>query len=321
MPGRHAGLAEGNGLGYRLTAAGRLTVLVTLVVAMVAALTVTNIGAADADTSAQTERQALIDSLAASDDDHVATAVEHLTKSLDPKLWADDDTPTAKGEKIFQLDAKAAKELAKADDPAAAAGLAQLLAMDQELATAAIAAAEAAGAEADKVDKARREYDKAAAKAAEGKPKDACEKLGRAWKEATKAEAKAIEGAEGEGSEGGKDGGKYAAYTFRFWNRHTGEVVEVSATNAYGTPGHTGQGNEGYLWIGAERLQLHVSCSDAFPDGVGAKSDPQPESAWRVIEAHIAKVKDGQVEKVCDITGLIDPPVVDPPTDPGDPPS
>ncbi|NNL48429.1 MAG: hypothetical protein HKO76_08690, partial [Acidimicrobiia bacterium] len=107
--------------------------------------------------------------------------------------------------------------------------------------------------------------------------------------------------------------GSWAEYTFRLWNLETGTMTVAWGTNQEGTLGYTGAGNEGYLQVGNELLQFHVSCSDAFTDGIGQKSDPAADSPWRVVDADIVKVKDGEIDKVCHLVGMPDPePTPDP---------
>lgn len=48
-------------------------------------------------------------------------------------------------------------------------------------------------------------------------------------------------------------------------------------------------------------MEVHVSCSDDFPNGFGEKDGPDPvrDSAWQIASYEIVKVKDGAVDNRC----------------------
>src|SRR5213079_2419591 len=84
-------------------------------------------------------------------DDRISHAIDHLTKSLDNKLWVDDSSLTKKGKKVFNEEKKAVRELLHIQDDRVetarpeenAADL--LVGVDRDLAQRAIDAAVAAG--------------------------------------------------------------------------------------------------------------------------------------------------------------------------------
>ena len=243
-----------------------------------------------------------------------AKAAEALTKALAPELWTDGDTLGEDGKKVFDQMKKAAKKLG--DHPALASELASIA---TGLASNQMTTAADSGAD---LSKAGEKMAKAEAKMAEGKPENAIKELLKAWKEARKAKDKAT-GTSVVGGNG--SGGKYAHYEIVFVRADTVSwetpvFMTLSATNEYGTPGHTGKGNEGYIFSpafsamdsfhsaslmhdGMQGMQLHVSCSDAFPGGYGAKSDPSIDSNWLINTATITKYKDGVAEKTCNVMG------------------
>lgn len=50
-------------------------------------------------------------------------------------------------------------------------------------------------------------------------------------------------------------------------------------------------------------MQVHASCSDVFPGGIGSKSDPETSTQWLLANAHIDKGS-----KVCDLVMIELPP-------------
>ena len=174
-----------------------------------------------------------------------------------------------------------------------------------------IAAAKAVGASESKIEDAEKELAKAQEELDKGKPHDAIDHFKKAWEKAFKAHAEAIKDAAEAQAEAikveaaaaaapalGSGGGDYTAYTFTFIDLN--DPLPRKTFEASGTS----QGNEGYLWVDTVQLQLHVSCSDAFTDGTGDKSDPTVGvHTLRVVSAIISKHKDGVVDKKCDIDG------------------
>jgi hypothetical protein len=249
------------------------------------------------------------------DTEHLEKAVQAILKGM-----AADDA-----EKAFKQDAKAIKELEKVGMDAKGF-IMDLVAIDRDGAVEAIAAAEAAGADAKDLDKARDKLDKGDEKQQKGDLDKAVEYYGKAVKYAEKALEKAAKAPATSSMDPAVfDGdipiaeGKYSVYDVTFVRSDTvgsdnPVFLRVSGFNAPGTPGDTGTGNEGFVFsdefvatdtfLGqAGIMQLHVSCSDAFPGGIGAKSDPQPESQWLINTIQITKIKDGEVEKECGVIG------------------
>lgn len=198
------------------------------------------------------------------------------------------------------------------------------IAMDQSSRDAAVAAIDAAmanGLDADDLKKAIKNLDKGDEKAAEGKWEDAEKKYEKAVKYAAKAVEKAAKKA---GKDDGDDAvlnaeavladaggytGKWSAYEFTFYNLATGETHTVVGNNLPDNPlGQTGASNEGFIAVGDDVLMLHVSCSDAFTEGVGQKSDPSIDSDWRVIDFVITKYSGSDADKTCPLSGNFTPP-------------
>ena len=271
-------------------------------------------------TDSAMDRLEAVRSAAALMDEDGAKAVEELDKALEAQLWADGNTLTEDGKKAFDKMKKAAKKL---NEAGAASLVDELVAIAGDLATAEMATATAAGVSADRLGKAAEKMDKAAAAIAEGKPDKAIKESLKAWKEAAKSM---------KSDNGGGSGGKYAAYEVEFvyaptMNTTTPTFITVSGSNEFGTTGYTGQGNEGYIFSrsftavdsfhGAsltdgfmQGMQLHVSCSDAFPGGYGAKSDPSGDANWLINTINIVKYDNGVVDKSCELDGAgLDVPV------------
>ncbi len=142
-------------------------------------------------------KQDVIDALEAipagdkKDGDHISKAVEHLTKSLDAKLW-DGASPDAKhGNKVFDEEKKAVDELGKVKEPDVSGAIDQLVEIDAEIAQAAIDAAGAGSGDPKEVDKANEEMGKAQEELGKGKPDHAIDHYKKAWEHALKALKKA----------------------------------------------------------------------------------------------------------------------------------
>jgi len=125
-------------------------------------------------------------------------AKERIQKSLDPKLWEDDDTLTSKhGNKVFNEEKKAVKSLMKilkkgdsGIDTEISDVIALLVDVDRMLARDAITEAEsfAGDKKVDKeIKKANKEMDKAQKQLDKNKPDKAIDKFKKAWKHAQKA--------------------------------------------------------------------------------------------------------------------------------------
>ena len=137
------------------------------------------------------------------DQKNLDKAIEHLTRSLDPTLWVDDDHLESKhGKKVFDEEKQSVKELMKIiRDGSPLAGDAQaaidnFLLADSALAQTAMEAAQTAcDTETDpkkqdkcekEIDKAQKEFDKAADEIANGKFDKAIDKYKKAWEHAIK---------------------------------------------------------------------------------------------------------------------------------------
>ncbi len=245
-------------------------------------------------------------------------ALSNLYKGLADESWAVDGNSLArKGERVFKYDARAIRDLQKIDDPAVGALVLAIVEIDFQLVEAAIDAAAITGADTAKAGASMIKAEEALARGDIHKAVDA---LGKAWKDAV--HAKPPKGS----AAGSSSGGKYSVYDVVFVRTDTAGTaspvfLSVSGSNEPGSAGDSGSGNEGYLfssefgpgetfldpalWPTADGgiMQLHVSCSDVFPGGMGAKSDPAATSQWLVNSFHIVKYKDGVIEKECDVIG------------------
>jgi hypothetical protein len=314
--------ADLRGAGRR----GRRIVLVLAVPLVLATLPA--IAGAEEDGSAAmvvTDHRAAVESARATAaawnlDDAVAKvrdkALEHLDKALDPGRWLADGSGVT-DDKVFDGMEKAAKELAKISAPDAAWVVAGLVGVAEDLAAEAIAAAGAGGAD---VEKAQKAFDEAGA---EEKNEKRIDKYAKAWKEAGKAVEKAAKASGGGGSGTFGDSHVYD-FTMVAADGVTSFVVHGTSGSNEGYLFHPGFGPDDTYMDEAARaaviaeavaagvpgaagldaasggvIQVHVSCSDAFPDGFGAKSDPAVTAAWRVQSAHIVKG-----DKTCDVSGV-----------------
>ncbi len=317
-------------------------ILITVVVALAAQGLAATLATA-ADDTPMAKKAAIVADLEAlvgeGGDKDLQKAIDAVNAGLAPEYWNEDGSALSeKGKKAFDKDEKAIKELEKVGG--LDAFIQRLVDIDRALAEARM---EAAPEGAD-LSKAEKELAKGAEELAKGKPDKAVERYGKAWKEAGKAKVDdgGDVGASGVVGDAPYGMGKYSVYEVVFVRADTVEWDEpvfmtVSGHNEPGSAGDTGKGNEGFifsnefgpadtflsssLWPTPDGgiMQLHVSCSDAFPDGVGAKSDPQPESRWRINTIHIIKYEDGTVVKECGLSGL-DLPYTPPHTPPAAPP-
>lgn len=276
--------------------------------------------AVGADYSAKTDVRnavaALVPTGDSKADEKLEKAVEKLDEGLDLELWSQDYEVS--NSKSFDKDRKAIKELLKAieelDGAAPAADIAVLIddivAINGTVAAGYIASASAVGGDSGKIAKANEKMDKAAQNIADSNPEDAVDEYRRAWEEAEKALDKV--------EDPSALSGDWSEFTFYFVNIETGEETgALTGTSREDDPlGYAGKSNEGFLMVGDTLMQLHVSCSDAFADGIGEKSDPTVDSPWRVDHYTISKIKDGALDKTCDYVnvfpGTDSPPVVDP---------
>ena len=125
-----------------------------------------------------------------------ASAIRSIENSLTPELWINDTTLSRCGELVFDQEQNAAYQLEKilkyapsiACADAAALALEDLAAADEQLATAAIFAAEAANGDAKKVKDAKNELLAAQSYLAKGDYKGAIEHFKHAWEKAQEAQ-------------------------------------------------------------------------------------------------------------------------------------
>jgi len=273
------------------------------------------------------------------DQKHLDKALKDLREGLADEFWDTEGNALAgKGEKVFRGDEKAIRELRRIDHGEVEAIIDEIVAIDGELARAAV---DTAPLGPDKA-KAEKSMDKAADALARGDDTKAVAAYGKAWKEADKARPLTPTGlASPLTLSGSVSGAKYSVYDVIFVRADTAGsdspvFLSVSGSNEPGTAGETGSSNEGYLFDDAFGptetsldsalwpttdggiMQLHVSCSDVFAGGVGSKSDPAATSQWLINSIHIVKIKDGAVDKECDVVGAglptvpEEPPAVEP---------
>jgi len=154
-------------------------------------------------------KQAVLDELSAldltgkskKDDKKLEKALEHLEKSLNPDYWVDGDTLVAKdGQKVFDEESKAVKDLEKIKNADVSGAIASLVAIDKELAQGAIKDAQdrydaicsdpttkECKKAAKELDKAQKEIDKALKELDKGHSHHAIGKYKKAWEKADKA--------------------------------------------------------------------------------------------------------------------------------------
>jgi hypothetical protein len=88
--------------------------------------------------------------------------------------------------------------------------------------------------------------------------------------------------------------GKFSMYSFTFVNGITIEGMSENNTAFLADAGGPSVQNP-------TGMDVHVSCSDKFPGGFGAKDGPVAgvDTAWQIESYSIKKVKDGKVDKTC----------------------
>ncbi len=260
-------------------------------------------------TSLSTDLHALLSSPDEEVAERAEKALDKLADATQDKYWADENHLAKDGNKAIDKLKDVVKELEHVIyDARAAAALAAVVVVSERLALTELSDAIARNGEADEIRKAQEDLAKAELELAKGDFEDAIDKYKKAWEHAFKAEAEIVDPAISVDVQVvGSGSGSWAEYTFRLWNLDTQSMIVVWGSNQEGTYGYTGASNEGYLQVGDDLLQFHVSCSDAFTDGIGQKSDPAESSPWRVVDADIVKVKDGEIDKVCHLVGMPDP--------------
>ncbi len=143
-------------------------------------------------------KEAVRDSLAAKqgsasakDAKEIGKAIEHINRSLDPDLWADDThLDPKKGHKVFDEEKNAVGHLDKVTSVDVSPEIAELVDIDHDLAQTAIDDAQAGCANAKcqkEIDKANEDMAKGDADATAGKPKQAIDHYKHAWEHAQKA--------------------------------------------------------------------------------------------------------------------------------------
>jgi hypothetical protein len=121
-------------------------------------------------------------------DKRLNDAIDHIDKSLDPKLWADATHPDPKkGDKVFNEEKEAVKALMGIKNPSATVttAISQLVAIDRGIAANAIA--EAAGGDAKKLADANKELAKGDDEASKGHFDGSIDHYKNAWKKALEA--------------------------------------------------------------------------------------------------------------------------------------
>ncbi len=141
--------------------------------------------------AARADLEALLPTGSSKDDKAIEKAIDAIDDSLDPDRWLDDSYLNGKdGNKVFDEEKKAVKELDKVTGSAAAAAQAaidQLLAADDLLANAALDIAINTGGKASDIAKAQSELAKAADEIADGDFDKAIDHYKKAWQHAVKA--------------------------------------------------------------------------------------------------------------------------------------
>ena len=125
----------------------------------------------------------------------IQKAIGHLEKSFDGKYWGTDSTLTKKGQKVYDEEKKAVKELKKIHDPTILDSIESIVGIGHSLSQTAIEAAIAAGGGQKEIDRALKEIGKAqkeldhTRKDGTSDPKydKAIDHYKKAWKHAQKA--------------------------------------------------------------------------------------------------------------------------------------
>jgi len=91
----------------------------------------------------------------------IQKAIGHLEKSFDGKYWGTDSTLTKKGQKVYDEEKKAVKELKKIHDPTILDIIESIVGIGHSLSQTAIEAAIAAGGGQKEIDRALKEIGKA----------------------------------------------------------------------------------------------------------------------------------------------------------------
>jgi len=124
------------------------------------------------------------------DDKRIEKAIDSIEDSLNPAYWVDGTHLTDRGNKVFDEEKKAVKDLMHVDGPAetdAQAVIDVLVDADQTLAATAIADAVAAGGDARYIEKAEQQMTAALDDVARGEPDKAIDHYKSAWRYAQKA--------------------------------------------------------------------------------------------------------------------------------------
>ena len=160
--------------------------------------------------------QAALATASGHDREALRQAARALTDSLDPRLWADPNHPTAQGGKrVFEDEKQAVEALSEGGhdhrsslDAATVQGwIGGLVAVDRALASVGIG--DASGGDARKLAEARKELAKGDAEAGNGRSNAAIEHYGNAWQQAEQAVVShAPNGHGSDGGDNGKSGGK-----------------------------------------------------------------------------------------------------------------
>ena len=133
----------------------------------------------------------LLESADKKDAHRIEKALKHLSKSLDHKLWEDDNHLTNKGKKVFGEEKKAVHKLMKVKNVDVSDFILGLVAVDEYLAQTAIDDAYDNNGDDKKIAKAEKEMEKAQKELDKGKFDKAIEHYKKAWEHAHKAIKKA----------------------------------------------------------------------------------------------------------------------------------
>ena len=123
-------------------------------------------------------------------DKRITKAIESIEDSLNPAYWVDDFRLTDKGNKVFDEEKKAVKDLMRVHGsigPEVDAVVAALVKADEELASIAIAEATAAGGNEWYLRRAEREMQRAQYDFDRGRPDKAIDHYKRAWRYAERS--------------------------------------------------------------------------------------------------------------------------------------
>ncbi|MBI3957596.1 MAG: DUF4832 domain-containing protein [Chloroflexi bacterium] len=139
--------------------------------------------------------QALVSSVGKNDAKDIEKAIDALNKSLDDQYWATGSRLTRKGNKVFDEEKSAVKDLEKVDGADVSSFIRGLVEVDRVLAVVQISDAEAANGDPKNLAKAYERMATAQAEVDVGDFAKAIDNYKKAWEYARKAEGKPVEAA------------------------------------------------------------------------------------------------------------------------------